>query len=106
MPGSCRFSSYFGRGVQLAPGREPKRIRRSVLLREITSLSKASSPPTTCSHDVRQRISQAGKRGGIEAAALLRDIMDIPVVFLTANGDQEPVSSQQIVAAVESALTE
>jgi hypothetical protein len=92
--------------VQLAPGREPKRIRRSVLLREITSLSKASSPPTTCSHDVRQRISQAGKRGGIEAAALLRDIMDIPVVFLTANGDQEPVSSQQIVAAVESALTE
>jgi len=29
-----------------------------------------------------------------------------PVVFLTANGDQEPVSSQQIVAAVESALTE
>jgi hypothetical protein len=32
--------------------------------------------------------------------------MDIPVVFLTANGEQEPVSSQQIVAAVESALTE
>ena len=32
----------------------------------------------------------AGKRDGIEAAALLRDIMDIPVVFLTANGDQEP----------------
>jgi len=49
---------------------------------------------------------RAGKRGGIEAAALLRDIMDIPVVFLTANRDQEPVSSQQIVAAVESALTE
>ena len=48
----------------------------------------------------------AGKRDGIEAAALLRDIIDIPVVFLTANGDQEPVSSQQIVAAVESALTE
>jgi hypothetical protein len=92
--------------VQLAPGREPKRIRRSVLLREITSLSKASSPPTTCSHGVRQRLSQAGKRGGIEAAALLRDIMDIPVVFLTANGDQEPLSSQQIAAAVDSALTE
>jgi len=33
---------------------------------------------------------KAGKRGGIEAAALLRDIMDIPVVFLTANRDQEP----------------
>jgi hypothetical protein len=32
--------------------------------------------------------------------------MDIPVVFLTANGDQESVSSQQIAAAVESALTE
>jgi hypothetical protein len=92
--------------VQLAPRRDPKRTRRSVLLREITSLSKASSPPTTCSHDVRQRISQAGKRGGIEAAVLLRDIMDIPVVFLTANGDQEPLSSQQIAAAVDSALTE
>jgi CheY-like chemotaxis protein len=33
---------------------------------------------------------RAGKRDGIEAAALLRDIMDIPVVFLTADGDQEP----------------
>ena len=49
---------------------------------------------------------KAGKRGGIEAAALPRDIMDIPVVFLTADGDQEPLSSQQIAAAVDSALTE
>jgi CheY-like chemotaxis protein len=49
---------------------------------------------------------RAGKRDGIEAAALLRDIMDIPVVFLTADGDQEPLNSRQIVAAVDSALTE
>ena len=62
-----------------------------------------------------------GKRDGVEGAALLREIMEVAVIFLTATGDQEtraraqvvypaasylskPVSSQQLVAAVESAL--
>ena len=61
-----------------------------------------------------------GRRDGIEGAALLREIVDIPVVFLTAQGDKEmnarvedlnpashlrkPLGSQEIVAAVEIAL--
>ena len=65
-------------------------------------------------------IQLAGKRDGIEGAALLRSLLDIPVVFLTGQGDEatraransihpaaflcKPVSTQQIVAAVEEAL--
>jgi len=65
-------------------------------------------------------VQLTGRRDGIEGAALLRAMVDIPVVFLTAQGDKEtqaraqavnpasflykPVSSQQIVAAVETAL--
>jgi two-component system, response regulator PdtaR len=41
----------------------------------------------------------AGKRDGIEGAALLRDIMDIPVVSLTANGDQDRVQQHPICAS-------
>ena len=62
----------------------------------------------------------AGRRDGIEGAALLRGMVDIPVVFLTGQGDQgtrkraealpcaaylrKPVSAPQIVAALEQAL--
>jgi DNA-binding NarL/FixJ family response regulator len=62
----------------------------------------------------------AGKRDGSEGAALLRGVVDIPVVFLTGQTDQatrdraeavpcaaylsKPVSALQIVAAVEQAL--
>ena len=65
-------------------------------------------------------VQLAGKRDGIEGAALLREIVDVPVVFLTAKGDWEtraraqsvhpatylfkPVNSAQLVAAVETAL--
>jgi DNA-binding NarL/FixJ family response regulator len=65
-------------------------------------------------------IRLAGKRDGIEGAALLRGILDIPVVFLTGQGDEttraradavhpaaylcKPASPQQIVAAVREAL--
>ena len=62
----------------------------------------------------------AGKRDGIEGAVQLRQIWDVPVVFLTAQGDEgtrtraaflnpaaylvKPVHSQQIIVAVETAL--
>jgi len=62
----------------------------------------------------------AGKRDGIEGATLLRTILDIPVVFLTAQTDEgtraraaalhpssylcKPASPQQIISAVEEAL--
>jgi DNA-binding NarL/FixJ family response regulator len=62
----------------------------------------------------------AGKQDGIEGARLLRQIMDIPVVFLTGQGDREtraraqfvnpaaylvkPVSPARIFSAVEAAL--
>ena len=62
----------------------------------------------------------AGKRDGIEGAVQLRRIFDIPVVFLTAQGDEgtraraallnpagyllKPVHSEQIVAALQTAL--
>ena len=65
-------------------------------------------------------IRLAGKRDGIEGAALLREIIEIPVVFLTGQGDErtraradavhpaaylcKPVSPQQIVASVRKAL--
>lgn len=65
-------------------------------------------------------IHLAGKRDGIEGASLLRTILDIPVVFLTAQTDEgtraraaavqhsayvcKPASPQQIVTAVEGAL--
>src|SRR4051812_25807874 len=61
-----------------------------------------------------------GKQDGIEGAALIRNMLDIPVVFLTAQGDErtkaranalhpaaylrKPVSPQQIVSAVTQAL--
>jgi DNA-binding response OmpR family regulator len=63
----------------------------------------------------------AGRRDGIEGAMLLRGIMEIPVLFLTAQGDEgtraraaalnpaaylyKPVHAQEIIAAVENALT-
>ena len=62
----------------------------------------------------------AGNRDGIEGAALLREMADIPVVFLAGQNDQgtrdraeavpcaaylrKPVSAPEIVAAVEQAL--
>ena len=65
-------------------------------------------------------IQLAGKRDGIEGAALLRSIVDIPVVFLTGQGDEhtraranalhpaaylcKPATPQQVVAAIEQAL--
>jgi DNA-binding response OmpR family regulator len=65
-------------------------------------------------------VQLAGKRDGIEGASLLRTILDIPVVFLTAQTDEgtraraaavqpsayvcKPASPQQIVTAVEGAL--
>ena len=63
----------------------------------------------------------AGRRDGIEGATILRTILDIPVVFLTAQTDEgtraraaavqpsaylcKPASPQQIIAAVKGALT-
>jgi DNA-binding NarL/FixJ family response regulator len=39
-------------------------------------------------------VQLAGKRDGIEGAALLREIVDVPVVFLTAKGDwKSPIGS-------------
>ena len=65
-------------------------------------------------------IQLRGTRDGIEGAALIRNILDIPVVFLTAQGDEQtraradalhpaaylrkPASVQQIVNAVTQAL--
>ena len=65
-------------------------------------------------------IQLAGKRDGIEGAALLRRFLDIPVVFLTAQGDgntraradtvrpaaylSKPATPQQVVAAIEEVL--
>jgi DNA-binding NarL/FixJ family response regulator len=65
-------------------------------------------------------IQLAGKRDGIEGAALLRSLLDIPVVFLSGQGDEhtraradtvhpaafitKPASPQQVVAAIEHAL--
>jgi DNA-binding NarL/FixJ family response regulator len=67
-------------------------------------------------------IHLAGKRDGIEGAAALRGFLNIPVVFLTAQGDREtraraaalkpaaylykPASPQQIVTAIQRALTQ
>ena len=61
-----------------------------------------------------------GRRDGIEGARLLRERFDVPVVFLTANTEQDiraraseiapaacltkPAHAQQIIAAVQSAL--
>jgi len=65
-------------------------------------------------------IHLAGKRDGIEGAASLREFRDIPVVFLTAQGDREtrdraaelspaaflykPVSTPQMITALKDAL--
>jgi DNA-binding response OmpR family regulator len=65
-------------------------------------------------------VQLTGRRDGVEGAVLLQDIHNIPVVFLTAQGDQEtraraaavqpvaylhkPVSVQQVLAAVEQGL--
>jgi two-component system, response regulator PdtaR len=62
----------------------------------------------------------AGRRDGIEGAALLRDRLGIPAVFVTAHGDRatrervskvdaagfldKPVHHRQLIAVVESAL--
>ena len=75
-----------------------------------------STPPDVAILDVRL----AGKRDGIEGAVQLRRILDIPVVFLTAQGDEDtwaraallnpagyfvkPVHSEQTVAALHKAL--
>ena len=75
-----------------------------------------NTPPDVAIFDVRL----AGKRDGIEGAVQLRRILDIPVVFLTAQGDEDtraraaflnpvgyllkPVHSEQIVAALHKAL--
>jgi two-component system, response regulator PdtaR len=63
----------------------------------------------------------AGRRDGIEGAILVRAMLDIPVVFLTAQSDEgtrvraraadpaaylsKPVHAQQIIAAVQGALS-
>ena len=65
-------------------------------------------------------IQLAGKRDGIEGAVLLRSLLDIPIVFLTGQGDEhtraradtvrpaayltKPAAPQQVVAAIEQAL--
>jgi two-component system, response regulator PdtaR len=75
-----------------------------------------NTEPDLAIFDVQLR----GKRDGIEGAALIRNILNIPVVFLTAQGDEQtraranalhpaaylhkPVSPQQIVSAVAQAL--
>ena len=75
-----------------------------------------NTPPDVALLDVRL----AGKRDGIEGAVQLRRILDIPFVFMTAQGDEDtraraaflnpagyllkPVHSEQIVAALQQAL--
>ena len=75
-----------------------------------------NTPPDVAILDVRL----AGERDGIEGAVQLRRILDIPVVFLTAQGDEDtwaraallnpagyfvkPMHSEQIVAALHKAL--
>ena len=75
-----------------------------------------NTPPDVAIFDVRL----AGKRDGIEGAVQLRRIFNLPVVFLTAQGDEgtraraallnpagyllKPVHSEQIVAALQRAL--
>jgi DNA-binding NarL/FixJ family response regulator len=65
-------------------------------------------------------VQLAGKRDGIEGAALLRGFLDIPVVFLTGQADEhtraraatvrpaaylaKPATPQQVVSAIEQAL--
>ena len=75
-----------------------------------------NTPPDIAIFDVRL----AGKRDGIEGAVQLRRILNIPVLFLTAQGDEatraraaflnpaayllKPVHSQQIIIALQKAL--
>ena len=93
---------------------------------EVTGIAASVSQALTLAESTRPDLAifdvrLAGRRDGIEGAALLRDRLGLPAVFVTAEGDQvtreragragavayldKPVHLERLISAVQSAIS-